>query len=245
MKLTNQTSKLVPLGFIYALVNPKTKEIFYIGATESSPKDRLQGHYSQFKEYLSGKRGKTKKFEYFESLYPDLAEVKLLKIVQNEYLYKIEQEYIKEYSKKYNLVNQTIGGEGGDTFTLQEHVDKLKISELIGSSQRGKVKSDEFKENLSKQRIGSSNPMAGTDKMGPVVVFKNNVPIKVCNAPFEITMFFDEVFGIENHKKHSGKAGNISKKMRTSESKTYNSSGYVFKSLSVCDDKEIQDIVQN
>lgn len=46
MKLTNQTSKLVPLGFIYALVNPKTKEIFYIGATESSPKDRLQGHYS-------------------------------------------------------------------------------------------------------------------------------------------------------------------------------------------------------
>lgn len=31
MKLTNQTSKLVPLGFIYALVNPKTKEIFYIG----------------------------------------------------------------------------------------------------------------------------------------------------------------------------------------------------------------------
>lgn len=93
--------------------------------------------------------------------------------------------------------------------------------------------------------MGSSNPMAGTDKMGPVVVFKNNVPIKVCNAPFEITMFFDEVFGIENHKKHSGKAGNISKKMRISESKTYNSSEYVFKSLSVCDDKEIQDIVQN
>ena len=28
-------------------------------------------------------------------------------------------------------------------------------------------------------------------------------------------------------------------------SKSQNSSGYVFKSLSVCDDKEIQDIVQN
>ena len=41
MKLINQTSKLVPLGFIYALVNPKTKEIFYIEAAESSPKDRL------------------------------------------------------------------------------------------------------------------------------------------------------------------------------------------------------------
>ncbi len=244
MKLINQTSKLVSLGFIYALVNPITQDIFYIGATESSPKDRLQGHYSQFKEYLLGRRNKTKKFEYFENLYPDLAQVKLLKIVQNDYLYKIEQEFIKEYSEKYSLVNQTTGGEGGDTFTLQDYVDKLHISELIGSSQRGKAKPEGFGENLSKQRMGANNPMAGTDNMGPVVVFENNVPIKVCHAPFEITNFLDSVFGEENHKKHSGRVGNISKKIRLSDSKICNSSGYVFKSLSVCD-KEIQDIVQN
>lgn len=92
--------------------------------------------------------------------------------------------------------------------------------------------------------MGANNPMAGTDNMGPVVVFKNNIPIKVCHAPFEITNFLDNVFGEENHKKHSGRAGNISKKIRLSDSKICNSSGYVFKSLSVCD-KEIQDIVQN
>lgn len=38
MKLQNQTQKLVKLGFIYALKNPLTNEIFYIGATESSQK---------------------------------------------------------------------------------------------------------------------------------------------------------------------------------------------------------------
>ena len=52
MKLQNQTQKLVQLGFIYCLKNPKNKDIFYVGATESAPKDRLLGHYYHFKEYL-------------------------------------------------------------------------------------------------------------------------------------------------------------------------------------------------
>lgn len=66
--MNNQQNKLVELGFIYCLKNPKNNEIFYIGATESSPKDRLSGHYSHFKEYLSGKRNCNKKFEYIESI---------------------------------------------------------------------------------------------------------------------------------------------------------------------------------
>ncbi len=61
-------NKLVSLGFIYGLKNPETNEIFYIGATESSPKDRLKGHYSHFKEYLLGKRLLNKRFEYMEKL---------------------------------------------------------------------------------------------------------------------------------------------------------------------------------
>lgn len=66
--MSNLQNKLVELGFIYCLKNPKTDEIFYVGATESAPKDRLTGHYYHFKEYLSGKRNKTQKFEYFESI---------------------------------------------------------------------------------------------------------------------------------------------------------------------------------
>lgn len=66
--MNNQETKLVELGFIYCLKNPKTDEIFYIGATESAPKDRLKGHYAHFSEYLSGKRNTNKRFEYFEML---------------------------------------------------------------------------------------------------------------------------------------------------------------------------------
>lgn len=39
--MNSNPKKLVELGFIYALKNPINNEIFYIGATESSPKDRL------------------------------------------------------------------------------------------------------------------------------------------------------------------------------------------------------------
>ena len=110
MKLQNQTQKLVQLGFIYCLKNPKTKDIFYVGATESAPKDRLLGYYYHFKE-----------------------------------------------------------------------------------------------------------------------------------SPFEITDFLDSIFGIENHKKHSGRAGNVSKSLRNGNT-IVRTSGYVFKTFDTCD-KQIQDIV--
>lgn len=242
MKLTDQTSKLVELGFIYALLNPKTDEIFYIGATESTPKDRLQGHYNHFKEYLMGKRGKTKKFEYFESIFPEIAKVKLLEIVQNDYLYLKEQQYIKEYSEKYDLVNQTIGGEGGDTFTMQDHVDKLKISELIRNKNLGKKKPEGFAENLSKQRMGANNPAAGTGKTPWFVIFDSKEqPIKLCKAPFEGTAYLDGVYGVENHKKHSGNIGNICKVMNHGMGIS-KSKGFLFKRFDLCS-KEIQDIV--
>ena len=66
--MNNQETKLVELGFIYCLKNPKTDEIFYIGATEQAPKDRLAGHYAHFKEYLKGQRNSTKKFRYMEEI---------------------------------------------------------------------------------------------------------------------------------------------------------------------------------
>ena len=241
MKLIDQTSKLVELGFIYALVDPKTNYIFYIGATESSPKDRLQAHYSQFKEYLLGKRGKTKKYEYFQKLYPEIAKIKLLEIVQNDYLYVKEQEYIKKYSNIYELTNQTIGGEGGDTFTMQEHINKLKISNLIKYNNLNKKKPEGFAENLSKQRMGANNPAAGKGNTPWFIIFKDNNPVKLCKAPFEATIYLDELFGKENHKKHAGRVGNISKVMNHGKGISI-SSGLIFKKFDLCP-KEIQDIV--
>ena len=238
----NQINKIVELGFIYCLKNPTTNEIFYIGATESAPKDRLKGHYSHFKEYLKGHRSSNKRFEYLKSIWPKIAVIELLEIVQNGYLYQREIDYIAKYSKICNLTNQTVGGEGGDTFTLQDSKSKQEISELIRQSQIGKKKPEGFAENLSKNRIGKRNPMCGTSKLGWVICFKENEPIKLMKFPFEITEFLDNLYGIENHKSHKNAAGNISKAIRKNTSKECKSKNLVWKNFDICN-KEIQDIV--
>lgn len=241
MKLIDQTSKLVELGFIYALTDPTTDEIFYIGATEQAPRDRLKGHYAHFQEYLEGKRNKTKKFEYFEKVWPKLVNIKLLEIVQNDYLYKKEIEYIEKYSKLYNLTNQTLGGDGGDTFSLQEFVNKSRISSLISQKNTGRVMSNEQKQFLSESRIGSNNPMAGININYNLVAFKDGKPLRLCRHPFEITEFLDDMLGKENHKIHSGRSGNMGKAYRKGQ-REIRSSGFVFKRLEDLS-PEIQDIV--
>lgn len=239
--MNDQTHKLTELGFIYCLKHPETNEIFYIGATESAPKDRLSGHYSQFREYLSGKRNSNKRFEYIESIWPNLVKIELLEIIQDDFLYQKEIEYIKKYSEFCNLTNQTIGGEGGDTFSLQETINKEKISQLI-SIKNSKPKPKGFSEHLSKIRMGENNPMAGKTSMPKCIIFdKDNKPIKMVKAPYQISEFFDIVYGVENHKLHASANGNITKALKT---KGYiNSRGFLFKKFDDCS-VEIQDIVQ-
>lgn len=242
MQFNDLTQKKVILGFIYALKNPNNEEIFYIGATESSPKDRLAAHYSHFKEYLEGKRNKNKRFEYFENLYPILAEIEILEIVQNDCLYKKEIEYIKEYNNKFNLTNQTEGGSGGDTFTLQEKVNKMKISELISLKGSGRVMSEEQKKFLSESRMGGNNPAAKSSCMPKTIIYKEKTPLLIVKYPFEITDFLDNQFGKENHTKHSGRAGNISKTLKKND--FCNSSGFKFIKYDSINSEHIQDIVQ-
>lgn len=243
--LPNQIGKLVELGFIYALKDPYTNEIFYIGATESAPKDRLAGHYSHFKEVLEGKRKMTKKFEYFAKVWPELVKCECLEIVQNDYLYRKEIEYIEKYSELYNLTNQTIGGEGGDTFSMQSDENKQYISDLIRSKTMGKPKPEGFAENLSKMRMGENNPAAKKTYYN-IAIFEDGSEklVKIVHYPFEISAFFDELYGVENHKKHASATGNITAGIRKNKSKISKNKGFIFKDISVCP-KEIQDMVQS
>nr|DAT90267.1 MAG TPA: GIY-YIG nuclease superfamily protein [Caudoviricetes sp.] len=243
--LPNQAKKLIELGFIYALKDPYTNEIFYIGATESAPKDRLAGHYSHFREVLEGKRKMTKKFEYFAKVWPELVKCECLEIVQNDYLYQKEIEYIEKYSKIYNLTNQTMGGEGGDTFNMQSDENKQCISDLIRSKVIGKPKPKGFAENLSKMRLGENNPAAKKTYYS-IAIFKEGSEelVKIVHYPFEISAFFDDLYGAERHKQHASATGNITSGIRKNKSKTSRSKGYIFKDLSICP-KEIQDMVQS
>lgn len=222
-------TNIIELGFIYALLNPTTQEIFYIGATQSAPKDRLKTHYIHFKEYLKGDRKSNKRYEYLENLFPILAEVKLLKIVQNDDLFRIEKEYIKQYSSKYSLTNQTDGGLGGDTFSLQETNIKNEISNLISIKNTGKTKPKGFSENLSKIREGGNNPAAKNYKDFKIEISKNNEILKICTAPYQITEFLNSIYGKDNHKIHAGRVGNIMKALRKKGSAL--SSGYTFNKL--------------
>lgn len=153
-----------------------------------------------------------------------------------------EVEYIKNYSQIYDLTNQTIGGEGGDTFTLQETINKEKISQLI-SIKNSKPKPKGFSEHLSKIRMGENNPMAKKSTMPECIVFdKDNNPIRMFKYPYEITEFLDSIYGVEHHKGNAGITGNISKALKAKG--FINSKGFLFKNINNCS-TEIQDIVQS
>jgi hypothetical protein len=139
------------------------------------------------------------------------------------------------------LTNQTIGGEGGDTFSLQDTINKEKISQLI-SIKNSKPKPKGFSEHLSITRMGENNPMAKNSTMPKCVAFdKDNNPIRLFEYPYQITEFLNSVFGNENHKINAGTTGNISKALKA---KGYvNSKGFLFKNFDDCS-IEIQDIVQ-
>ena len=65
-------------GFIYYLQNPITGEIFYVGSTECSLKNRLRTHYQHLREYERGLRKHNKRYEYLLNLRPNKATIHLL-----------------------------------------------------------------------------------------------------------------------------------------------------------------------
>ena len=90
--------------------------------------------------------------------------------------------------------------------------------------------------------MGEGNPMAGSGTMPMCIAFDNdNKPIKLFKFPYQITEFFDIVYGKENHKNHSVGVGNISKALKAKG--ITSSRGFLFKEFNKCS-KEIQDIVQ-
>ena len=58
------------LGYIYALKNPITNEIFYIGATSKSLEERLKMHYVHLEAFKRGERKSNKRFTYLLELFP-------------------------------------------------------------------------------------------------------------------------------------------------------------------------------
>lgn len=220
------------VGFIYYLQNPVTKEIFYIGATQSSLRNRLRTHYQHLREYERGLRLHNKRYEYLAKLRPYKADIILLEVVEDD-AFKREAIYIDIFRKLYpNLTNQTDGNKGGNTFKYQTPENQILIGQKISSKSKGVKKPDGFANNMSVARIGINNPAAGSSKLGWIICFDlYGTPLKLFKYGFEINNFIGS--------KHA--YGNIAKYVDSNFNRPYK---YIWKLFDKCS-KEIQDIVES
>lgn len=220
---------IVPLGFIYCLKHPNTGEVFYVGATQVSLKNRLRTHYQHLREYQRGLRGSNKRYKYLEQLLPLKAEISLLKLVQNEDIDDQEVLFIKALRKLYpNLTNMTDGGRGQHTSKYYTEAEMEKYTEKISRSNKGRKKPEGFADNLSKQRKGKNNPGCRIIINGGIVCF-TLYGKKLFKHNFEINEFCNS--------EHAG--SNVRKYFKTG--KPY---GFFWKYFNDCD-LETQDIVQS
>ncbi len=191
MKLFNE----IELYSVYGLVNPITNELFYVGCTSMSLDDRLRNHYDNLREAVNTDRRKVnKRLKYLLDLLPNIASCMLLESVQSGKWEERERFYISKYRKiNSNLTNVAIGGKGGDTYTYLSDEDKSKRSMLSSLALKGRKKPKGFAENLSKARLGNSNPMAGTSKYSKIVKINDDNSIdKIYHYGFELNADYNK-----------------------------------------------------
>ena len=219
----------LPLGFVYYLQNPITGEIFYVGATEISLKNRLRTHYQHLSEAIKGKRKMNKRYEYLINLKEIKATIHLLEIVTEGNLEDREMFYIKHFRKiNPNLTNMTNGGPGKCTSLYYTKEEKIKFGHKISKSLKGRKKPEGFAENLSKQRKGLDNPATKEISIGWIVADKKYL--------------FKYGFEINNFISNKNAYGNIFSYFKHNrKGSPYGYKWELFSNLNI----EIQDIVHN
>lgn len=183
---------------IYSLRNPITNEIIYVGKTIYALNYRLNHHYTKLHECQKGKRNYTPLFKYLENLLPIKVTIELIEEVEDsEQNYK-ERYYINEYKNKYNtLLNDTFGGDGGNTYILKSESELKAIGNKISKKLKGKAKPKGFKEHLSAIRKGKNNPSA-KKLNNPIIAIKDNVIIKRFYYLYEINLFLNDKYSASN-----------------------------------------------
>ncbi len=137
--------------FIYALVDPVTDKIRYIGKTKS-PTKRVADHLCTREKNHRGcwirslkERGLAPRFQ-------------ILSEVPEDRWQMWERGYIEIYRQAgFDLVNETDGGDGVSSGTILSTETKRKMS--LG--QRGKVRSPETRELMRRSKMGANNPQFG------------------------------------------------------------------------------------
>lgn len=141
------------ITFIYALKDPDTGEIRYIGKADNV-KERLRRHVKQCNRELNHRS------RWIRALLKNGKKpgVEIIDEVAQEYWPALEAAYIQFYLESGNdLVNGTAGGEGasggpGNSFFGKKHTSETR--EKISIANRGRQLSKETRNRMSKARIG-------------------------------------------------------------------------------------------
>lgn len=116
---------------IYALIDPISKEIRYVGQTMFCPKKRL-------KEHLHGSSGlyyDNHNKRWIRKLLKNNLKPKIIILEYNAIWEKSEIRWIKKFRDAgYNLTNSTNGGEG-----IQNYKHSIKTKNKMSKSHKGKL----------------------------------------------------------------------------------------------------------
>jgi hypothetical protein len=203
---------------IYVLSNPITNEIFYVGCTKLSLKERLRAHYGKLAEANRGDINWNNRLLYLKKLLPHKASITLIDKCSDSNADFLEKKYIMHYNKLCQLTNQTKGGKGGDTYSLSSTASKINTSKLISDKLKGIKKPEGFSKNMSIKRTGYGNPSGGKTKFPPLVlessneilIFKNGIE---SNSYFENKYCWGNLISISKH--------NLANKNKRNYLKTY------------------------
>lgn len=141
--------------YVYALIDPKKDEVYYIGKGKN---DRIKRHFQKYdlkqncNPYKCNLIRKRRREGYKPSKYTRI----IFNNLTNKKACKLEKDLIGEIGKE-NLTNLVDGGDGG--VLGYEHTEKTKNK--ISKANTGKKRCDKVKEKISK---AASNPSDETKR---------------------------------------------------------------------------------
>lgn len=187
--------------FIYALIDPLTREARYVGKTILPFKKRLQGHY---KDARAGNRWRTSRWLLAlerAGLKPDIVELEVVPFAESwAEAERFWIEYLKYLGAR--LTNATLGGEGAPGRTLSaDTIEKMRRSHIgkpLSDDHRAKLKeaarllresghkrpkwTDERRAKTIKAITGKPSKLRGT-KMTPEQCARIREARRKCDSP--------------------------------------------------------------
>lgn len=161
------------MAYIYALCEPDTGEIRYIGKAVDVER-RLRGHLSDSE---LARVAKTRKAKWLRSVLARGLEpvVQILEEAPAELIDEAERHWIARYAGSGRLTNGTPGGTGGDTFTRNSPEARERWLDFM----RGRVHSEEEKAKRSaSQRARTADPVVRAQMRETAIRIGSTPPVR-------------------------------------------------------------------